>query len=284
MHTGQQWRSFAPKIFLNTRSLAELLDGGQSFRWSLKSGGIWEGVFGKNLVQVKLSESENLRYRVLTGESIEILEYFGQSVDWDMIRDALPWRSDPQLRTCIKEFPGLRILRQPFGETLFSFLCSTAKQISQIKQCCLEVANRLGEDLGGGNYAWPGWDAIAEAGEDILRECRLGYRSRYIWKVAKILRKDQEFELRLASEGYPQAKATLMQLPGVGAKVADCVLLFGCGRLEAFPVDTWITKVMARRYNLGGWDTAKVAQFGQVHFGSAAGLAQQFLFASERAN
>ena len=98
-----------------------------------------------------------------------------------------------------------------------------------------------------------------------------------IWKVAKILSKDQEFELRLASEGYPQAKATLMQLPGVGAKVADCVLLFGCGRLEAFPVDTWITKVMARRYNLGGWDTAKVAQFGQVHFGSAAGLAQQFL-------
>ncbi|MEL0117342.1 MAG: DNA glycosylase [Opitutae bacterium] len=261
-----------------------MLDGGQSFRWRLKSGGIWEGVFGKNLVQVKLSESENLRYRVLTGESIEILEYFGQSVDWDMIRDALPWRSDPQLRTCMQEFPGLRILQQPFGETLFSFLCSTAKQISQIKQCCLAVANRLGEDLGGGNYAWPGWGAIAEAGEDVLRECRLGYRSRYIWKVANILRKDQEFELRLASEDYPQAKATLMNLPGVGAKVADCVLLFGCGRLEAFPVDTWINKVMARRYNLGGWDTAKVAQFGQVHFGSAAGLAQQFLFASERAN
>ena len=112
---------------------------------------------------MKLSESENLRYRVLTGESIEIVEYFGQSLDWDMISDALPWRSDPQLRTCIKEFPGLRILQQPFGETLFSFLCSTAKQILQIKQCCLEVVNRLGEDLGGGNYTWPGWDAIAEA-------------------------------------------------------------------------------------------------------------------------
>ena len=196
-----------------------------------------------------------------------------------MIRDALPGEVT-STEDLYARIPGLRILQQPFGDFVFVF--AAQQQISQIKQCCAEVDNRLGEDLGGGTMR--GRVDAMEAGEDVLRECRLGYRSRYIWKVAKILRKDQEFELRLASEGYPQAKATLMKLPGVGAKVADCVLLFGCGRLEAFPVDTWITKVMARRYNLGGWDTAKVAQFGQVHFGSAAGLAQQFLFASERAN
>ena len=90
------------------------------------------------------------------------------------------------------------------------------------------------------------------------------------------IEKRSEFELRLASEGYSQAKATLMQLPGVGAKVADCVLLFGCSRLEAFPVDTWITKVMARRYNLRGWDTAKVAQFGQVHLAPLLDLPSNF--------
>ena len=78
------------------------------------------------------------------------------------------------------------------------------------------------------------------------------------------------------------AKARLMELPGVGEKVADCVLLFGAGRLEAFPVDTWILKSLARRYHLTGWKPAQVAHFGRTHFGPLAGLAQQYLFAWER--
>jgi N-glycosylase/DNA lyase len=78
------------------------------------------------------------------------------------------------------------------------------------------------------------------------------------------------------------AKARLLELPGVGEKVADCVLLFGAGRLEAFPVDTWVLKALARRYGLDGWKPAQVAQFGRAHFGPLAGLAQQYLFAWER--
>ncbi len=283
MRAGQQWRSFSPSVQLDARVLAELLDGGQSFRWDLQADGVWEGVFGRNRVQVRLCDSGELEYRVLTGDAAGVEAYFGHSVDWCALRDALPWRSDPQLKACMDAFPGLRILRQPFGETLFSFLCSTAKQIVQIKQCCREVARRLGEDLGDGSHAWPGWEVLGEAGEDVLRECRLGYRARYVWEVARILGEDAQFEARLAEAEYPQAKAMLMELPGVGAKVADCVLLFGAGRLEAFPVDTWVAKVMARRYGLEGWDAAKVGRFGQAHFGAAAGLAQQFLFASERA-
>jgi N-glycosylase/DNA lyase len=81
---------------------------------------------------------------------------------------------------------------------------------------------------------------------------------------------------------YAEAKARLLELPGVGEKVADCVLLFGAGRLEAFPVDTWILRAMADRYGLTRWKPAQVAQFGRVHFGPLAGLAQQYLFAYER--
>jgi len=74
-----------------------------------------------------------------------------------------------------------------------------------------------------------------------------------------------------------------MELPGVGAKVADCVLLFGAGKLEAFPVDTWILKAMAKRYDLTGWKPDQITHFGRQHFGPLAGLAQQYLFAYERA-
>ena len=81
---------------------------------------------------------------------------------------------------------------------------------------------------------------------------------------------------------YAAAKARLLELPGVGEKVADCVLLFGAGRLEAFPVDVWVLKSLARRYGLAGWKPAQVAQFGRTHFGPSAGLAQQYLFAWER--
>jgi len=81
---------------------------------------------------------------------------------------------------------------------------------------------------------------------------------------------------------YAPAKERLCSLPGVGEKVADCVLLFGAGRLEAFPVDVWIIKTMAQRYGLHGWKPAQIAHFGRVHFGSLAGLAQQYLFSYER--
>ena len=81
---------------------------------------------------------------------------------------------------------------------------------------------------------------------------------------------------------YAEAKARLLELPGVGEKVADCVLLFGAGKLEAFPVDTWVLKSLARRYGLTGWKPAPVAHFGRTHFGPLAGLAQQYLFAWER--
>jgi N-glycosylase/DNA lyase len=75
-----------------------------------------------------------------------------------------------------------------------------------------------------------------------------------------------------------------MTLPGVGEKIADCVALFGLGHLEAFPVDTWMLKAMARRYGLDNWNPAQVAHFGRTHYGPAAGLAQQYLFAWERAH
>jgi N-glycosylase/DNA lyase len=128
----------------------------------------------------------------------------------------------------------------------------------------------------------PTWAQLAEVPEDILRQCQLGFRAKYIAGTAKFLAAHPGWLRETETLPYPEAKSRLLTLPGVGEKIADCVLLFGCGQLAAFPVDTWMIKSMARRYNLTGWSPTQVAHFGRTHFGPAAGLAQQYLFAWER--
>jgi N-glycosylase/DNA lyase len=128
----------------------------------------------------------------------------------------------------------------------------------------------------------PTWSELAAIPEATLRACRLGFRAKFIHQTAQFLAAHPGWLDETETLPYAAAKERLCSLPGVGEKIADCVLLFGAGRLEAFPVDVWILKTMARRYALDGWRPAQVAQFGRAHFGPLAGLAQQFLFAWER--
>jgi N-glycosylase/DNA lyase len=115
-----------------------------------------------------------------------------------------------------------------------------------------------------------------------LRACLLGFRAKFISQTALFLAANPGWLEETETLPYAAAKERLCSLPGVGEKIADCVLLFGAGKLEAFPVDVWILKTMARRYGLDGWKPAQVTQFGRAHFGPLAGYAQQFLFAYER--
>jgi N-glycosylase/DNA lyase len=214
-----------------------------------------------------------------------IPHYFGADLDFTALADSLPLRSDPHLARCVSAFGGLRILRQPFGETLLGFLCSATKQIVQIKQMLALLAERHGAPLRGTElHRLPTWGELAQIPEAELRACLLGFRARYIAETARWIAAHPGWLEETETLPYPIAKERLCSLPGVGEKVADCVLLFGAGRLEAFPVDVWILKTLARRYGLEGWRTPQLAQFGRVHFGPLAGLAQQFLFAWERAN
>ena len=209
-------------------------------------------------------------------------EYFAIGRDPTAAVDLLPWRSDAHLQRCLGEFRGLRILKQPFGETLLGFLCSATKQIVQIKQMLALLAERHGAEIIPGIHALPTWSELAAIPEAELRACLLGFRARYIAQTAQFLAARAGWLEATEALPYPEARERLCSLPGVGEKIADCVLLFGAGRLEAFPVDTWILNAMARRYGLDGWKRAQVAQFGRAHFGPSSGLAQQYLFAWER--
>jgi N-glycosylase/DNA lyase len=280
------WSALTNSPRLTATTLAELVDGGQAFRWQRQPDDTWVGIWSTHIVRLRLTTTGALEWSAPTGCASNtapmVSDYlFGH--DTATALDALPWRSDPHLARCLKAFPGLTILRQPFGETLLGFLCSATKQIVQIKQMVALLAERHGAAIAPGFNRLPLWTELAAIPELELRACLLGFRARYIHQTAQFIAAHPGWLEETEAAPYAEAKTRLMSLPGVGEKVADCVLLFGAGKLEAFPVDTWIIKAMARRYGLDGWTPAQIAHFGRTHFGACAGLAQQYLFAYERA-
>lgn len=322
-----EWRVLEGLPPVSAEVLAEILDGGQAFRWhrlrasdspdgraAAPAGGVysalgdaWIGTWGDQVVRLRRGAESRVEWSAPAAAAdrprTAIAEYFATARDFGALTDRLPWRSDPHLARCVAAFTGLRLLQQPFGETLLGFLCSATKQIVQIKQMVALLAWRHGSPVTGAPSArdnlgrdqavaesagralfhrLPTWGELAQVPEPELRKCLLGFRARYIAETARFLSAHPGWLEETEMLPYAAAKERLCSLPGVGEKVADCVLLFGTGRLEAFPVDVWILRTMARRYALDGWRPAQLAQFGRVHFGPLAGLAQQYLFAWER--
>ena len=261
-------------------SFKETLDGGQAFCWHSIDEYSFEGV----VLDIPLRlcwEEGNVQWTssAATDKAEKFLkDYLGTDNAYQTYYDTIPWRSDGHLKRCTEAFPQLRILRQPHGETLLGFLCSATKQIVQIKEMIQLVRDRFGKTVTENFNQLPTWETLSQVEESALRECKFGFRAANIHKTS-LMNLDLQ---AIGALDYEHAKEELCKLPGVGEKVADCVLLFGYHQLEAFPVDTWIIKVMKRHYGLEDWTPKQIAHFGRSHFGAYAGLAQQFLFAWER--
>ena len=299
MKTPLGWSAWQPLTglpSLTPGALAESLDGGQAFRWKREPDATWLGIWSDCVARVRLGSDRSPEWSapeaIATRVAARLPDYFATEQDFAAHADSLPWRSDTHLAACLTDFCGLRILHQPFGETLLGFLCSATKQIVQIKQMLALLAARHGAEilplstlnhqLPTSPHRLPTWTELAAIPESDLRACQFGFRAKFIHNTARFLAAHPGWLEETERLPYAAAKDRLCSLPGVGEKIADCVLLFGAGKLEAFPVDTWILQALARRYGLQGWKPAQVAQFGRAHFGPLAGYAQQFLFAYER--
>ncbi len=279
------WRRLPLFRAVPAETLAELLDGGQSFRWSPGPGGEWCGVFGRHVARLR-PVAAGLEWSGLSGDSpaeAALLHYLDAAGEQQRVADALPWRSDPVLRAAMELHPGLRILRQDPAEALLCFLCSSNKRIVQIRRMVASLAQELGPPVGAGHRALPGWAELARADESALRACALGYRASYVRGTARALAERPDWAEEWSRLETPELLGRLGALPGVGPKVAACVALFGFGRLDCFPVDTWIVQALSGAYGLRGWSPSRMEEFGRLHFGAGAGLAQQHLFAAARA-
>ncbi len=295
--TWSKWRVFDGIPPLAPHVLAEILDGGQAFRWRrihARPNPVYQGIWAANLAQLTCDAAGRLAWRAPSARAsavgAELRRYLALDIDFAGLEQSFPRDAgdDPALASAIAAFRGLRILRQPFGETLLGFICSATKQIPQIKQMLALLAERHGSEFLPGHRALPAWPELAALTEEQLRACKLGFRARHIHRAAQYIaaRGGARWLRETENAPYPVAKTRLLELPGVGEKVADCVLLFGAGRLEAFPVDTWIQRALRENYahalseKMSG---ARLAHFAREHFGPAAGLAQQYLFAHARA-
>jgi len=277
------WRQLTLTDIPSPQCLAEILDGGQCFRWRLTDT-IWTGVVGQRPLQLRgTQKGVDWRQLANTPDATDILaRYLDAEGAQARAADALPWRSDAFLAGAMARFPGLRILRQEPDEALIGFLCSSNKQIIQIRRMVDALATQLGPEVAPGFHALPNWTTLAQANDATLKACGLGYRADFIQKTARLLAERKHWADDFGALDTEALLAELATLPGVGPKVAACVALFGFGRLEAFPVDTWIEHILIEGYQLDKWKRPALEHFGRTHYGKAAGLAQQYLFAAAR--
>jgi N-glycosylase/DNA lyase len=185
---------------------------------------------------------------------------------------------DPFVGRAIELYRGLRLIRQDPWECLVSFLCSSAKSIPHIKCIVEQLCRHYGQPVSLGNYwgyGFPSPDQISE-GRDVGR-IKAGFRARYLLEIS---RRAKYMDLRaLGKLEYRDAKKELMALPGVGEKIADCVLLYSLDFTEAFPVDTWIRRAVRLWYHGGSnLPDRGIREFAQGHFGQYAGYAQQYIY------
>ena len=257
--------------------LAKTLDSGQVFHWEpLEEGFV--GAIGDEAVYV---EQRGAKLFVRGGTPRLLRHYFALDHSLGEICAAFP--SDSTMLAARDYCTGLRIIRQPLWECLASFITSSMKQVAHIRQISRALRERFGRRAmvaGTDVYLFPTAERIARATEEELRACALGYRGRNLLLTAQRVSSgeaDLEAWRKLSDD---ELRARLCELPGVGAKVANCVMLFAYERLRAFPIDVWIERVLREKYFPRSRKVTpqKLRTFCDSYFGEHGGYAQQYLF------
>lgn len=265
--------------------LGQVLDSGQVFHWeAVRLDGVegHAGCIGDRPVWIAQVGAE--RVRCPAAEAERVARYLGIDRPLGELHATFP-ADDPVLAEAIAWCPGLRLIRQPVWECLATFITSSLKQVAHIRQISLTLRRRYGEArevAGHPLFAYPSPAALAEAGEAGLRACGLGYRAVGLARTARALAGGEAALAELDSLDDAAAREWLMRFHGVGEKIANCVLLFGCGRQGAFPIDVWMDRILRERY-FGPRKRKRIAprelqRWAEGHFGPRAGYAQQYLF------
>lgn len=265
-----------------------IFECGQAFRWIANEDGSYTNVSHGKVINVR-KDKEDIILLNTNREDFENIwmDYFDLNRDYKSLRDELS--IDDTLKNAMDYGDGIRILNQDPFETIVTFIISANNQIPRIRNSIKIISSMygksLGEFMGEEHFSFPDCETLAEAKVEDLREfARVGFRDQRIIDASKMIR-DKEIDIQsLFNIPIEDARKELMRLPGVGPKVADCVLLFAFKREESFPVDVWIKRVMEELYLKEDTPKKKIASEGRRIFGKNAGFAQQYLFYYGREN
>ncbi|MCG9126754.1 8-oxoguanine DNA glycosylase [Candidatus Poribacteria bacterium] len=259
------------------------LESGQSFRWSRIDDSYYGVVNGKILrLQQKTTSALIIESSCIEDERVFtefLFHYLDLNRDLASILNAV--RVDGYIAKAIEHFWGMRVLNQELWETIASFILSQNNNIKRIRNLIRTLAEKFGEKIefnGYIDYTFPTPKALAEAGIEEIFSCGTGYRARYLWGAAAKITKKELLLDKLKRLTYTEAKKELMNLEGVGEKVADCICLFSLGHLEALPIDVWIKRIFERIYLQKKTSVTEIRQFAYDYFGEYIGYAQQYLF------
>ena len=266
--------------------LAITLNSGQVFHWE-KSGDGFVGAIGTEAVYVEQREaslmiaSDKLDRKYRSNSQNVVQRYF--ALDHSLLEICASFPSDPVMNAAREFCRGLRIIRQPKWECLATFICSSMKQVAHIRQISKKLRERFGEARqidSQVTYTFPPVERIAVTSEQELHGCALGYRAKNLLATARRVASGEIDLENLARLADADLRARLCQLPGVGAKVANCVMLFAYERLHAFPIDVWIERVLRKNYfpRARKLNATRLRAFTEEYFGDHGGYAQQYLF------
>ncbi|PYK56365.1 MAG: 8-oxoguanine DNA glycosylase [Verrucomicrobia bacterium] len=261
--------------------VAMTLNSGQVFHWE-KIGDGFYGMIGDRAVYVEQrGDILKVRFGEMRALPKVVARYFALDHPLEEICASFP--RDPVMDAARDFCRGLRIIRQPQWECLATFICSSMKQVAHIRQISQALRQRFGQRkqiCGVEVFSFPSPDALARTTERELRKCGLGYRAKNLLATAKRVASGEADLDSWRALSERQLREQLCELPGVGMKVANCVMLFAYERIAAFPIDVWIERVLRESYFVRGRKvTSKaMAEFVANYFGAHGGYAQQYLF------
>jgi N-glycosylase/DNA lyase len=253
-------------------NLYHTLDSGQFFRYVLHDG--WYYIVTREKVFRVSQEGEKLYFE---GASERFVRHFF-GLDGNYLEVMHQLSKDPALRIAIKKYPGLRLINQDPWECTVGFLCSQFSNIKKIKKNMECIAEKFGKPVifkGKKFFTFPSPGALKDIAR--LKKCAVGFRAKYIAGVnAKV---SDKWFAKLKGMKYEKAKERLIELPGIGEKVADCICLFSLGFTESFPVDVWMERAVKELYpEAKKMKLKQMGEFGREKWGKMAGYAQQYLY------
>ncbi len=250
-------------------NLKETLDCGQSFRWRENDDGSFTGVAYGRIVRVKMEGNDLHIFGSDESDFQNIWRgYFDLDLDYEKIGNEIA-ELHPVLREAHAYASGIRILRQEPWEALCTFIISQNNNIKRITGIVDNLCRTFGEKIGDTDfYTFPKAETLAKCEPEDLQPLKAGFRNKYIVDGARCVASGAVDLLKCRTLDYEEARQELCKIKGVGTKVADCTLLFGLHRVEAFPLDVWMKRAMERLFpNMTPKD-----------FGEYAGIAQQYIF------
>jgi len=262
------------------------INSGQVFLWQ-KSKNYWYGIDGQNILKInqkgKIKSMQNMK-----------TSFLRENDDIEKIIKSIS--KDKTIKKAVKKYEGLRIFNQDPFQCMISFIISSNSNIQKIKSSLEKISRKFGKKVVIEDqefFLFPKPEKIAKASISEIKTCGVGYRAPFIKEAAKMVtEKKINFEY-LKNSDYDETKRNLRLIPGIGNKVADCIMLFSLNKLDAFPLDTWMIKILEKYYSKEfqiGTKTITEKQYEILHekivdyFGPYCGFAQQFLFKMEREN